>query len=352
MAMSREARSLLQQVAGGVAGNLAGGSEGFGPGVAGASQVADQQTDNEFKDAGIAEAKRRTDINTQLALLQTPGVDNASRNAIADSIAQKTGMDPEELSIQVARASNAADMLDIIGNKNVPAAARQEAWKAFATETGLDPNVGFEGISNAFESLSPEAKQQIYEDLRDGNKPSDIDAVARWMANFNGEGDAITGPQLNAIGINTSETLSYEQRISIEKLRQQFKMTMTPRDFIDIAESFVQRQQLLGQSTMSPEQFAAEMEFFGNSLQTVIKSIQSIVGTGIDNSGNPDRRGAAHSQNMNAMRREIEKGNTASFEEAQQFLIGKNMNLRQIDKDLIKSWITKAADAAQAEGEQ
>jgi hypothetical protein len=271
MALSAEARELLQQLGGFIAGGAVGGQEGAVAGRAAAERAAVRRTERDdlaleradeaaAAEAAARERQQRQTIATQLELLKTPGLTLDSRNQLVTDIAERTGMDPDTLEVTLSRNAKASDLLEVFTNKNVPAAAREDAWRVYAQEYGLNPEVGFESMSSSFDDLTPEEKQEVFLELKDPNVPTqDINRTAVFLANFNGEGKPITSAQLKALGIVTESGLSFGQRVDLLELQQRLGSQLAYKDLVKMVQSIREQATILGRSTLTDEEMRAEM---------------------------------------------------------------------------------------------
>lgn len=363
MALSREAQQLLAGITGGLAGGVAGGKTGAAAGINSAmdavnaaadrrDQMTARERERKLAEQIRVEQSRRFNIQTQLQLLDQGNLSPDGRQKLVEQIAQQTGMSPDDLKVNMAQGMRFTDLMAIVTDDDIPDAVKTEAWNENAPQFGLDTQVtSWSSISPAFNDLAPDVKQQVFEELRNGNI-SDINRVGHFLSNFNGEGRPITGPQLQAIGVHTGSGLTFDQRMTIEQFRQQARMTMTPDDMMGFFGQWYQTQLLLGRSTMAPEEFEAEVGTMGKALQLMEQSLQNIFGqqpTTDNGTDDTEGEGAAHVRNKARLRTRILDGAYSTPEEAiSDFFESTGKELNDTEQELVRRWFKQASENDEA----
>lgn len=367
MALSREAQQLLAGIAGGLAGAAAGGGQVGAAAAGGAAMdrvgaiddrrqaASHRQQELALKEAMMVDKARKFNIQTQLELLDTGNLSPASQERLVGHIAQQTGMTPDQIKINMSQGIKMTDLFNIITDENVPDAIKTEAWEENAPRFGFNTEVtSWTEIGESFQDLNPEVKQQIFEELRSGNI-QDVHRVSRFLSTFN-NGKPITGAQLQALGIQTGTGLTFDQRLEVMRRQQQARLQMSPDQFMRFMGAWIQEQRILGRSTMTPDEFEAEMGVLTEAMGAMQEEIQSLFGPNVNRTtGGTETAGtgSAKQRNLNRMRERIMDNAYNSVDEAIQAYTSEvqGSTITDTDRQLFEKWFREAKQKQQADEE-
>jgi hypothetical protein len=146
--------------------------------------------------------------------------------------------------------------------------------------------------------------------------------------------------------------LSIDERLAVISAQNAARLTVSPSDILNFIGKWKERQQILGRSTMTPEQFDAEVGMLMQGLQTMQGVLQNTFGEAANNplggnvSGADPTTGRAHQNNKKVLRDRIMNGEIKNYDEAVKKMTENGDMLSPVEQDLVKSWLVEAAKNA------